>query len=136
MTGQPVGVAFEAPDGWTVWHEDPGGRLVLAFRPDVFDAGEYPPACLPTITVGPGSTPDQPFDRRVRSAEWHVALYLEPTVRVRAEDATFGDRGDAVDAAVDLASRFAAGHVDYRPAYLDPRAAYLDRLDALTGREG
>lgn len=136
MTGEPNGVALEVPDGWTVWHEEPGGRLVLVFRPDVFDAGEYPPACLPTITVGPGGSPDQPLRRRVRSAEWHVAVYLEPTVRVRAEDATVDDRGDAVDAAVDLAGRFAAGEVDYRSAYLDPREPYLDRLDALTGREG
>ena len=34
-----------------------------------------------------------------------------------------------------IARDFAAGDVDYRGAYLEPREAYLDRLDALLAGE-
>lgn len=121
------------PDGWTVWNDEPGGQLVLAFRPDVFDSSAFPPACLPTITVARGGSPDQLPERRARSASWFRAFYLEPVVRVRDADATYETRTAAVEAAHDLASAFVDGEVDYRGAYQQPREAYLDELDRLVG---
>lgn len=125
----------DLPAGWRVWNAEPGGRVVLAFRPEVFDGSTFPAACLPTLTVGPGRSPDARPGQRGRSGEWYVALYLEPDVRVRSVEARFDDRDAAVERAVELAGRFAAGEVDYRGAYHDPRGAYLDRLDALLGAE-
>lgn len=119
------------PPGWQVWNEESGGRLVLAYRPDVFDSAAFPPACLPTITVAPGDSPDQLPERRARSTSWYRALYLEPVVRVRDVDERYADRDEAVAGARALAERFAAGEVDYRGAYQQPREAYLDRLDEL-----
>ena len=121
------------PPGWRVWNEEPGGQLVLAFRPDVFDSSGFPPACLPTITVAKGSSPDQLPERRARSDSWYRALFLEPTVRVREADATFGSREAAVEGALAVAGAFAAGEVDHRGAYQVPRESYLERLDELVG---
>jgi hypothetical protein len=121
----------ELPDGWEVWNAEPGGRVVLAFRPDVFDGSDYPPACLPTVTVGPGASPDGRPDPQARSGEWHVALYLEPDVRLRSLDAAFTDRDAAVEQAVAVAREFVAGAVDVRGAYAEPREAYLDQLTTL-----
>lgn len=115
--------------GWVVWNEEPSGRVVLAYRPDVFDTDAFPAACLPTITVAPGSSPDQPIGRRERSSSWYVAFYLEPLVRVRALDGTFDSRSAAVDRAVSLARSFSDGEVNYRDAYQVPRDTYLDKLD-------
>lgn len=125
----------DLPDGWEVWNADPDGRVVLAYRPDVFDGAAFPAACLPTLTVAPGSSPDARPDPRGRSGVWHVALYLEPDVRVRAIEARFEDRDAAVAEAVAAARRFAAGGVDYRDAYHEPREAYLGRLDELVDAE-
>lgn len=124
------------PAGWEVWNEEPEGRVILAYRPDVFDGEAFDAACLPTITVAPGGSPDQHPERRKRSARWHVALYLEPAVRVRACDASFDTRTAAVQGALSVAEEFATGTVDYRSAYLDPREEYLETLDGLLGREG
>jgi len=121
------------PAGWEVWNEEPGGRVVLAYRPDVFDSEAFDPACLPTITVAPGASPDRPPGRRDRVEGWYAALYMEPRVRVRACDAGFADRESAIDGSLDVADRFARGEIDYRGAYRQPREAYLDRLDELTG---
>jgi hypothetical protein len=60
-------------------------------------------------------------------------LYLEPEVEAAAE--TYDDRSAAVDAAVDVAERFAAGEVDYRGAYQVPREGYFERLDELVGAD-
>ena len=121
-------------DGWVVWNEEPGSRLTLAYRPDVFDSSAFPAACLPTIAVAPGSSPDQLPERRARSSSWYRAFYLEPAVRLRAADATYERWDDAVEGAHDVAERFAAGDLDYRGAYQEPREAYLEKLDALVGR--
>lgn len=123
----------DLPDGWQVWHAEDGGRVVLAYRPDVFDGDAFPSACLPTLTVAPGPSPDARPDRRARSGAWHVALYLEPDVRVRAVETSAGDRDAAVERAVAVARAFAAGEVAYREAYHEPRQGYLDRLDELVG---
>lgn len=117
--------------GWQVWNAEPGGRVVLAFRPDVFDGDAFPAACLPTVTVAPGASPDARPDPQGRSGEWHVALYLEPDVRVRAVERRFEAREAAVRRAAVVARRFVDGDIDYREAYHEPREAYLDRLDGL-----
>ena len=124
----------ELAEGWQVWNEEPGSRLTLAYRPDVFDSSAFPAACLPTIAVAPGSSPDQLPERRARSSSWYRAFYLEPAVRLRAGDATYERWDDAVEGAHDVAERFAAGDLDYRGAYQEPREAYLEKLDALVGR--
>jgi hypothetical protein len=121
----------DLPDGWSVWNEEAGGRVVLAYRPDVFDTDAFPAACLPTITVSPGAHRRPPGARD--TAVWSVVLYLEPAVEAEVE--TRETRTAAVAAAVTLAGAFAAGDVDYRAAYQVPREAYLDRLDELLGRE-
>jgi len=125
----------DLPEGWQVWTEDSQGGDVLVFRPDVFDTQAYPAACLPTIQVA--RRPPSQQKRRAGSNPdgWWVSLTLEPEVRVRDADASYDSRTAAVEGAVDLAERFAAGDVDYRGAYQVPRADYLDRLDDLTGRE-
>lgn len=121
----------DLPPGWEVWNAEPDGRVVLAYRPDVFDGTAFPAACLPTATVAPGASPDARPDRRARSGRWHVALYLEPDVRVRAVESSFTDREAAVEQVVAVVRQFTAGEVDYRGAYQDPREPYLDRLDEL-----
>ena len=121
------------PAGWTVWNEEPGSRLVLAFRPDVFDADAFPAACLPTIVVAPGRGPDQLPERRARSDAWYRACYLEPAVRIQTADGTYDSWEAAVDGAHRLAEAFLAGEVDYRAAYQQPREAYLAKLDELVG---
>lgn len=129
MSGEP-------PAGWEAWNEEPGGRLVWVFRPDVFDGGDYPPECLPTIAVAPGRGPDQRPERRARSAAWYRACYLEPTVRIREADATYDSRPEAIEGATSLAEAFSAGDLDFRAAYQQPRPEYLAKLDELTGAEG
>lgn len=124
------------PSGWTVWNEEPGSRLTLAFRPDVFDSSAFPPACLPTIAVAPGRGPDQLPERRVRQSGFYRALFLEPTVRVRDVDETYDAWEDAVAGAMDLAAEFAAGGIDYRGVYQAPREDYLDKLDELVREAG
>ncbi|MFC6989120.1 DUF5820 family protein [Haloplanus sp. GCM10025708] len=125
-------MSFDAlPEGWTVWNEDPDGRSILAYRPDVFDSQAFPAPCLPTIYVTNGSPRQRPGARREPS-EWSVTLFLEPDVDRSV--ATYDSREAAVEAATELAERFADGDVDYRGLYQVPREAYLDRLDELTGR--
>lgn len=127
---------FDAlPDGWTVWADEPEGRAVLTYRPDVFDGDAYPVACLPTIYVSTGSDRRPGAGRPGTGADedWHARLFLEPEVSGPAERRD--SREAACEAAVDLARRFAAGGVDYRALYQAPREDYLDRLDDLTGRD-
>lgn len=123
------------PGGWTVWNEEPGSRLTLAFRPDVFDTSAFPPACLPTVAVAPGAGPDQLPERRARQSGFYRALFLEPTVRVRAADETYDTWAAAVEGATQIAAAFAAGDVDYRGVYQAPREDYLAKLDELIGAD-
>lgn len=125
----------DLPPGWEVWNTETRGRVILAYRPDVFNAAAFPPACLPTLTVAPGPSPDARPEVRAQADQWHVALYLEPDVRVRSVETRFDGRDAAVTGAVEVARAFAAGEVDYRAAYLEPREEYLDRLDELVGRK-
>lgn len=124
------------PGGWEVWNEEPRGRVILAYHPEVFNGQDYDSACLPTITVAPGASPDQHPEQRKQSMKWYVALYLEPAVRVRDCDSAHRTRDAAVEGALEVAGRFSDGAIDYRGAYLEPRENYLDALDRLIGREG
>jgi hypothetical protein len=117
-------------DAWTVWSQSEA-KLILAYRPDVFDSEGFPAPCLPTIYLTRGKRTRRPGADRT-GEDWYVTLYLEPEVERSAE--SFPDRESAVEAAVSLANRFVAGDIDYRALYQVPREAYLDELDELTGR--
>jgi hypothetical protein len=123
----------DLPSGWEVWNEEPGGQVILAYRPDVFDTRSFHPACMPTIAIDRGVGPNQAPERRLRSESWYVAFYLEPLVRVRRCDEVFESRDGALEGATEVAGRFAAGEIDYREAYQVPRDDYLTELDALVG---
>ncbi|PSQ33507.1 hypothetical protein BRD05_08585 [Halobacteriales archaeon QS_9_70_65] len=120
-------------DGWRVWNAE-DDRVVLAYRPDVFDGGEFPAPCLPTLYVTRGRRTRRPEGTRnlPPDAPWMVTLYLEPEVS-REPDAHDGFAA-ARSAAETLTRRFAAGDVDYRSLYQVPRERYLEALDELTGR--
>ena len=122
-------------DGWRVWNAE-NDRVILAYRPNVFDGGEFPAPCLPTLYVTRGRRNRRPEGNRnlPPDAPWMVTLYLEPEVDRAPE--SYDALPDAVEAAEALTRRFSAGEVDYRALYQVPREAYLEKLDELTGREG
>ena len=117
-------------DDWVVW-SDERDKVVLAYRPDVFDGDEFPAPCLPTVYLTRGRRQRRPGGDRV-GGDWFVTLSLEPEVGRDAD--AYPDRERAEAAAIDLAEAFASGDVNYRDLYQVPRPAYLDRLDELTGR--
>ncbi|RQG89946.1 hypothetical protein EA462_08020 [Natrarchaeobius halalkaliphilus] len=121
------------PDGWVVWSEGEDGRLVLAYRPDVFNGEAFPAACLPTLYLTHGRRTRRPGRNPTDTTagdDWFVTFYLEPDVTVDGS-ARFSTRADALEHAIDLARRFADGEVDYRERYQVPRDRYFDRLDDL-----
>ncbi|TMT86166.1 hypothetical protein E2L06_05975 [Haloterrigena sp. H1] len=125
------------PDGWEVWSEGADGRLVLAYRPDVFNAADFPAPCLPTLylthgkrTRRPGVNPADTAD----SEDWFVTLYLEPDVSLD-ETLRVPTREAAIERTVELAREFDAGEIDYRELYQVPREGYFERLDELTGED-
>jgi hypothetical protein len=120
------------PEGWEVWTES-DRKVILVFRPDVFDGDAFPAPCLPTIYVTKGKRRRKP-GREVRPGDpWYVTLFLEP--EVSGDEKSRDTREDALAAASDLAARFAAGEVDYRGLYQVPRETYFERLDELTSDE-
>jgi len=125
---------FEADlDGdWTVWNRE-ASRVVLVYRPDVFDSSSFPAPCLPTIYLTKGRRSRRPGENRPRPDDpWYVTLSLEPEVSRQRE--RFEDREAAFEAVLSLASSFADGGIEYRSLYQVPREEYLDKLDELTGR--
>jgi hypothetical protein len=119
------------PDGWKVWSAD-RRRVVLTYRPDVFDTDAYPAACLPTITVTKGRRGRRPGRPDPDPSDpWYVTLYLEPEVEVKT--CACETRESARESALALAARFADGDIDYRACYQVPRPEYCARLDELTG---
>jgi len=121
-----------SPDGWQVWDRS-RESLVLVYRPDIFDTEAFPAPCLPTLYVTRGQRSRRPGRTAPDSDDpWVVTLYLEPEIEGPSRE--YDDREAAEDGAVELASAFADGEIDYREFYQRPRAEYLDRLDALTGR--
>ena len=119
------------PDGWQVWNEEPSGRAILVYRPDVFDGDDLPAECMPTIYLTNGARKARPGSGQYATDEWHVVLFAEPEIELVAE--TRETREAGADAAVEIAQRFSAGDVDYRDAYQVPREAYFERLDELLG---
>jgi len=117
-------------EAWTVWNRTEE-KLILAYRPDVFDSQRFPAPCLPTMYLTRGKRTRRPGATR-SGEDWYVTLYLEPEVE-RSPD-SYADREAAVAGAVELANRFAAGELDYRALYQVPREDYLDELDERTGR--
>ena len=116
-------MSFEAlPDGWRVWNEEPSGRAILVYRPDVFSGDDLPAACLPTIYLTNGARNARPGSGQYATDEWHVVLFLEPEVEAVSETLDDRDAGAA-------AERFVEGEVDYRAAYQVPREDYFERLD-------
>lgn len=118
------------PEDWTVWNESEE-KLILAYRPDVFDSERFPAPCLPTIYLTHGKRTRRPGADRT-GEDWYVTFYLEPEVE-RGPD-SYQTRAAATEGAVRLATQFAGGDLDYRSLYQVPRDAYLDKLDKLTGR--
>ena len=128
-------MTFESlPEGWRVWNEEPSGRAILVYRPDVFGTGDLPNECLPTIYLTNGARNARPGSGQYATEEWHVVLFLEPEIEAVAE--TRESREAGAEAAVDVAERFVAGEVDYRAAYQVPREDYFARLDEFVGTEG
>lgn len=120
------------PSGWETW-SDQATKVVLVYRPDVFDTSAFPAPCLPTLYLTKGRRDRRPGQHRPSpDDDWVVTLYLEP--EVRGPSTTHETRPAAETAATGLARRFDAGEIDYRALYQVPREAYLDRLDQLTGR--
>lgn len=124
-------MSIEPPSGWELWNAEPDGRVILAFRPDVFDADAFPAECLPTIYVTNGARNARPGSGQYETPEWHVVLFLEPEIEARSE--TYDDREAALAAARDVGARFAAGEIAYRDPYQVPREEYFAKLDELTG---
>ena len=120
--------------GWQVW-SDADDKLVVAYRPDVFDGRAFPAACMPTIYVTQGRRSRRPgVDQNPPpGTPWYVTLFLEPDVSRDAEQ--LDDEAAAREGARDLARRFADGDIDYRGLYQVPRETYFEKLDELTGRE-
>ena len=119
------------PAGWEVWHAE-ATKVVLAFRPDVFDGDAFPAPCMPTIYLTKGQRGRRPGrDRPAPDDPWFATLFLEPEVHAPAE--SFDSREAAEAGVRDLARQFVEGDVDYRGLYQVPRPEYLDRLDELTG---
>ncbi|ELZ99329.1 DUF5820 family protein [Haloferax sulfurifontis] len=123
----------DLPDGWTLWNDEPEGRRILAYRPDVFNESAFPAECMPTVFVWNGSRANRPGATQIRTETWHAVLYLEPEIEVVVE--AFDSREAAVEGATDIAGRFSDGEIDYRSAYQVPREDYFAKLDELTGRE-
>lgn len=119
----------ELPEGWTVWNEE-SRKVILTYRPDVFNSDSYPAPCLPTIHIRQGKPSRKPGrNTPAPDAPWYVQLYLEPDVSMDEE--SHDSREAAVTAACRLAERFADGAVEYRGLYQVPRDEYLDKLDEL-----
>ncbi|WP_293030608.1 DUF5820 family protein [Natronococcus sp.] len=125
------------PEAWEVWSAEDDGRVVLAYRPDVFDGEEFPAACLPTLylthgkrTRRPGTNPTD----RTLEQDWFVTFYLEPDVSLN-ETNRFETRAEGLERTVELARQFDDGEIDYRALYQVPREEYFDRLDNLIGSD-
>lgn len=121
------------PKGWRVWNEEDEGRVILVFRPDVFDSQQFPPECLPTIYVSQRPPQERLPRLDAERSDWYVALRLEPEVQVQTVGSQHETRDAAIDEAVEIAESFVAGEIDFRESYQVPRDEYLDALEAYTG---
>lgn len=120
------------PGGWTVWSATDAGRIVLVFRPDIFDSSSYPAACLPTIYITKGCrSRRRPGVEAETASDWHVTLTLEP--EVTGVEQSYSGREEAIAGAVSIATEFVAGDFALRDWYQVPREGYLTKLEELTG---
>lgn len=122
----------ELPSGWRVWNEETDGRVILAYRPDVFNAETFPAACLPTIYVTNGSPRRRPGAGAAQTDSWQVKLFFEPDIE--ATTTRYDGREAALEGAVETAQSFVDGEIEYREAYQVPREAYFEKLDELLGQ--
>jgi hypothetical protein len=119
--------------GWELWSHE-RTRVVVVYRPDIFDSESFPPPCLPTLYLTKGKRDRRPGRNRPKPEDpWFVTLSLEP--EVTGERHRYDDRDAAIKGTLELADAFATGAFDYRALYQVPREEYLAKLDALTGRE-
>lgn len=119
-------------EGWEVW-SDERTKLVLAYRPDVFNSANVPAACLPTIYLTKGKQSRRPGrDRPSPDDAWYVTLYLEPEIDAGQE--SFDSEEQAHDYIAEVSEQFVAGDIDYRGLYQVPRPDYFEKLDELTGQ--
>ena len=115
--------------GWRLWNDESGGVTVWVFRPDVFNASEFPASWLPTLTVKPARERG-PRGRPGRiPREWWIELRLEPDVLLDRRTTT--SRDEAIDVATTLAAQFMNGEYSFAAGYSDPPAEYLDMLAAV-----
>ena len=118
---------------WELWSHE-RTRIVVVYRPDIFDSESFPPPCLPTLYLTKGKRDRRPGRNRPKPDDpWFVTLSLEPDVT--GERQRYDDRDAAIKGALELADSFARGAFDYRALYQVPREEYLAKLDELTGRE-
>ena len=114
----------QLPEGWYVWSEDDG--LVACYKPDVFDADEFPRPCLPLITVTEA-------DRGTVGGRegWRVSFHVEADVPARRLRRTVAGYDAAIDYAVEVARDFSAGEYDPADFYAegDVRDEYVARLE-------
>ncbi len=124
---------IDPPGGWTQWATGADGRLVLAYRPDVFDGAAFPPECLPTLYLTHGKRTRRPGQNptdRTGTSDWFVTFYLEPEVTVESPT-RFDHREPALEYTLELATEFDDGAIDPRAVYQLPRERYLDKLAEL-----
>ncbi len=122
----------DLPADWSVWDQVDGDRLILVFRPDIFDGSQFPPACLPTIYVREGEQDLRhagPAPAAGTEGRWMVTLILEPEVSARIGETKSYD--SAKELAVETATDFVAGELDIEGMYQLPRTAYLSALREL-----
>jgi hypothetical protein len=121
------------PPGWTVWSDEPK-RVVLVYRPDIFDSDAFPAPCLPTIYASKGRRDRRPGPNDPDpDTPWFVTLHLEPEIADEPKTAT--TRREAEALASKIAAAFANGELDLRAFYQVPREDYLERIDALVGSD-
>lgn len=116
------------PEGWVVWSEEDG--LVVCYKPDVFNASDYPRPCLPLITVSQADV------GTVGGREgWRVSFHLEADVQPRELEEVHVDYDEALDYVVEVARKFNRGDLDLRSFYAegDAREDYLRRIERETG---
>ena len=121
------------PEGWRVWNEEDEGRVILVFRPDVFDSQQFPPECLPTIYVSQRPPQERLPRLDAERSDWYVALRLESEVQVKTVGSRHERRAGAIQEAVEIARAFEDGEIDFRESYQVPREEYLNALEEHTG---
>jgi len=112
------------PDGWVVWSEEDG--LVVCYKPEVFDANQYPRPCLPLLPVTKADT------GTVGGREgWRVLFHIEADVPGRSLEQVHIDYGEAIDYVIEVAQRFSSGEYDFGGFYAegDVREEYVARLN-------